>query len=184
MSMNNYYQQLLYIPQIDKNDKIIGPVERWQAHKQALLHHGFTAILKYQDKYLLQHRKHPVFDGYLDLSFSSHPIYKKEKLQDDITAIYQSLRREWQLGKKSLIGEIKKIGQFYYKAQDKKSGYWEHEIDYIYLIELVLLPKPNSKFAYGFFPVEMTFLKTNPKLYNSIPLAPWVSPILEKGLIK
>jgi len=181
--MNNYYQRSLYVPQIDKNDKIIGPVERWQAHKQAILHHGFTVILKYQEKYLLQRRKHPIFDGYLDLSFSSHPIYEKEKLQDDLTAIYQSLKREWQLDKKDLLGEIKKINQFYYKAHDEKSGYWEHEIDYIYLTELAHLPKPNLNFAYGFFPVEKDFLKTIPRFYNSIPFAPWVSPILQKGLI-
>jgi len=181
--MNDYYQQLLYIPQIDKNDKMIGPVERWQAHKEAILHHGFTVVLKHQGKYLLQHRKHPVFDSYLDLSFSSHPVYENKKIQDDITAIFQSLKREWQIEKKDLIGEIKKIDQFYYKAQDKKSGYWEHEIDYIYLADLAYLPGPNTEFAYGFFPVEKGFLETKPTDYKSIPLAPWVSPILEKGML-
>lgn len=178
--MDNYYQQALYIPQVDKNDQIIGPVERWQAHKKAILHHGFTVILKYQKKYLLQHRKHPVFNNVLDLSFSSHPIYEKEKLQDDITAIYQSLKREWQLDKKDLLGKIKKINQFYYKVQDKKSGYWEHEIDYIYIADLARLPHPNYNYAYGFSLVEKDFLKSSPQSYNSITFAPWVNPILKK----
>ena len=72
---NNYYQKQLFILEVDKNDNPIKKIERWQAHKEGVLHRGFTTILKYKNSFILQIRKHPVFDGFFDLSFSSHPVF-------------------------------------------------------------------------------------------------------------
>ena len=98
----DYYQQKQFLAQVDKNDKILGKIEKWECHKGAILHRGYTCILTYKDNYILQHRKHPVFDGVFDLSFSSHQIYVNDILQDDLAAIYDGLKREWNLEKNDL----------------------------------------------------------------------------------
>jgi len=174
-----YYQKKLFLAEVDKSDNIIGKIERWQAHKEGILHRGFTAILTYQDNIVLQHRKHLAFDGYYDLTFSSHQIYKNEKLQTDLEAIYETLKREWNIDKTGLVNEPKFLGKFYYKAKDSQSIYTEHEIDYIYKTELKALPTPNFDFAYGFKLINK--LKTrNLKLeIGNFKKAPWVKEIIK-----
>jgi len=146
----DYYQKKLFLAEVDKNDNIIKKVERWQAHKEGILHRGFTLIMTYQNSLIVQHRKHPIFDGYFDLTFSSHPVYNNEKLQTDFEAIDTALEREWNIDKKGLAAEPKFLGKFYYKAKDPNSIFTEHEIDYIYQAELKNIPNPNHDYAYGF----------------------------------
>lgn len=177
----NYYKQKLYIAKVDKNDNITGKVERWEAHKKAVLHRAFTVILTYKDSYILQHRKHPVFDGYFDLSFSSHQVYENSLLQDDLTAIYFTLQREWNLKKSDLVHAPKKIGSIYYKSKDPYSEFYDHEIDYIYQIELKKVPTPNYDFAYGFSLVKReNFLKSKVYSLSSKIFAPWVKTMTEQ----
>lgn len=168
----NYYKKRLFLAEVDKNDNIIGKIERWQAHKEGILHRGFTAILTYQDNIVLQHRNHPAFDGCFDLTFSSHQVYKNGKLQNDIDAIYETLKREWGVDKTGLIDKPKFLGKFYYKAKDPQSIFAEHEIDYIYQAELKNLPMPNSDFAYGFELVGKEEIK-------NYKIAPWVKDIIK-----
>ncbi len=170
--MMKYYQQKLFLAEVDKNDNIIGKIERWQAHRDGILHRGFTTILTYQNNIVLQHRKHPAFDGYFDLSFSSHQIYKNRKLQTDLEAIYETLEREWRVKNDDLVEEPKFLGKFYYKAKDPQSVFTEHEIDYIYKAELKNLPTPNFDFAYGFKLINK--LKT-----KNFRMAPWVKKIIK-----
>lgn len=172
-----YYQQKLFVAEVDKNDSVVGEVERWKAHKEGILHRGFTAILSYQEKYLLQHRKHMAFDKYWDFTFSSHQLYKNGKLQTDLDAIYQSLTREWNLHKSNLVKTPVKIGKVYYKAKDPDSIFTEHEFDYIYYSELKKLPQPNADFAYGYKLISS--VDEIKKLSSPIILAPWVTKILK-----
>lgn len=167
-----YYQKKLFLAEIDKNDHVIGKIERWQAHRDGVLHRGFTAVLTYQNNIVLQHRKHPAFDGYFDLTFSSHPVYKNEMLQNDLEAIYGALKREWNIDKTGLIDEPEFLDKFYYKAKDPQSIFSEHEIDYIYQAELKNLPAPNLDFAYGYSLVEKN------KILD-FKIAPWVEEIIK-----
>ncbi len=172
-----YYQQKLFVAEVDKNDSVVGEVERWKAHKEGILHRGFTTILGYQEKYLLQHRKHIAFDKYWDFTFSSHQLYNNDKLQTDLDAIYQSLSREWNLDKYDLIKTPKKLGIVYYKAKDPDSIFTEHEFDYIYYSELKKLPQPNADFTYGYKLISS--VDEIEKLGNSMVLAPWVTEIIK-----
>jgi isopentenyl-diphosphate delta-isomerase len=178
---NSYYDTPLYVAQVDEKDVIIGPVERWEAHKKGILHRGFTAILVYKDQFLLQHRKHPAFDGFWDLTFSSHQVFEDETLESDNNAIYKALEREWNLKSCDTDGEPEKLGSVYYKAKDPNSIFTEHEIDYIYTMKLLNLPKPNMDYMYGYelihFSVDL--LKQNLAGYT---LAPWVEKIIRKLL--
>ena len=177
----DYYKQIQYLAQIDKDDNILGKIEKWQAHRNNILHRGFTAILYYQDKIILQYRKHPVFDRVYDLSFSSHQIYINNRLQDDVSAIISALKREWNLSKDCLIEPPKFVKKFYYQVKDPNSNYFEHEIDYIYEIKLKKLPQPNLKYAYGMNIVDQFKIKTLPKLFPN--LAPWVKIIIKGDII-
>lgn len=168
----DYYKKKLFLAEVDKNDNIIGKIERWQAHKEGVLHRGFTTILTYQDNIVLQHRKHLAFDGYFDLTFSSHQIYKNDTLQTDLEAIYKTLNREWNINKSGLTKKPKFLGKFYYKAKDPNSIFTEHEIDYIYQAELIDLPTTNSDFAYGFELINKREIK-------NYKVAPWVKQIIE-----
>lgn len=171
---NNYYQRKIFLAQADENDNIIQPVERWQAHEKGILHRGFTAVLKFENKIFLQHRRHPAFDGYWDLTFSSHQIYKDGILQPDREAIYEALEREWDLKCKE-VADFIRLGKIYYKAKDPQSIYTEHEYDYIYSVVLKISPKPNPKYAYGCDAIDAGDIKNSLTGYK---LTPWVEKMV------
>jgi len=179
----SYYQQKQFIAIVDKNDRILGKMERWEAHKKSVLHRGFTAVLSYNDKLILQHRKHPAFDGYWDLTFSSHQIYKNHRLQTDLEAVYNSLGREWNIQKKDLIKPPELLGKIYYQAKDPKSIYTEHEIDYIFYVILKKLPRPNPDFAYGSSLITKKQILNN-RYWKVRDYAPWVKKIIKSQLIR
>ena len=166
---NNYYQKKLFILEVDKKDNPIKKIERWQAHKEGILHQGFTAILKYQDKFILQHRKHPVFDGFFDLSFSSHPIFIDDKIQTFEEAIFETFKREWISEEKNI--DIKFLEKYFYKEKDEKSGYFEHEINYIYLINLKKEVKNSPLYSYG---MKISTKNDLIDRFEKINFAPWV----------
>jgi len=179
----DYYKKKLFVARVNLDDIIEGKIERWFTHKQGILHRGYTVILTFQDKYILQQRKHPVFNRCYDLSYSSHQVFINEKLQEDLQAIYEGLLREWNLKKDDLAEHPIKNGKFYYKSQDLKSKYIEHEIDYVYQAKLKELPHPNLDFAYGYKIIDRSQLLQIKKL-SSLTLAPWVEKIIKENLVK
>lgn len=172
----DYYSQKQFIASVDRDDNILGQVEKWEAHKKGMLHRAFTAILVYKNQYIFQHRKHPAFDGFFDFSFSSHQIYVNNMLQTDLVALYDGLRREWNIEKKDLVAEPKFLDKIYYKAKDPNSVFTEHEVDYIYIVETKILPTPNLDFAHGFLVLDKKSLQNSIK---SIKIAPWVFEIFK-----
>lgn len=168
----DYYTQKQYIGQTNKNGEMLGQVEKWEAHKKGILHRAFSVILQYKDFYILQHRKHHVFDGVFDLSCASHQLYKGNKLEEDETAVLRTLKREWGISKKDIKGRIQNIGVIYYKAKDPKSRFTEHEMCEQFLVTLKRLPNPNHEYAYGFSLVtKETVTKKTSRIYEN--LAPW-----------
>jgi isopentenyl-diphosphate delta-isomerase len=168
----NYYDTTQFIAQVNKAGEILGQVEKWEAHKKSILHRAFSVIIEYKGLYLLQHRKHPVFDGVFDLSCSSHPTYKGTKLEEDEIAVLKTLKREWGMTNKDIKGRVQNIGVIYYKAIDPKSRYTEHELCEQFLVTVKTLPKPNADFAYGYSLVTKEELqKKSSRLYEN--LAPW-----------
>jgi len=179
----DYYSQKFYLPLVDKNDNIIGKKERWEIHKKGQLHRGFTTILIYKNRFVIQHRKHPAFDDLFDFTFSSHPVYIDEKLQTMEEAIVQTLTREWNITKNDLKSKINFLDKIYYRAVDPRSNFIEHEVDYIYFVEINRLPQPNPDFAYGYKLIStQQFLKLKTKNLE-LNLAPWVNNILHSKTI-
>ncbi|MEK7078605.1 MAG: hypothetical protein AAB929_00900 [Patescibacteria group bacterium] len=176
----DYYKEMQDLAVVDQEDNIIGKMEKWEAHKKGVLHRAYTAILQYEDSIILQHRKHPLFDDVYDLSFSSHQIYKNDSLQTNEEALYEGLEREWGI-EKFEIRNLKFINKIYYKAKDEKSEFFDHEIDYIYLIEVNTMPKANLDYAYGQKMIQKANIISEIKKLQ-LNLAPWVEKILEMKL--
>ncbi len=168
---------------VDKSGETVGKGERWEVHKKGLLHRGFTAVILYKAYVILQFRKHPVFDGVFDLSFSSHPYYKNNKLVDDIASIKESLEREWKAQLKKDL-KIAFLGKVKYCSKDK-NGLIENEIDYFYKLSLNQVPKINPDFAYGLTMIKKDRIKKGD--FYPIPralLAPWIKAALKKKIFE
>lgn len=172
----DYYNRKIYIPKVDKRDRVLGAIERWEAHKKGLLHRAFTIALYVGDKLLLQHRRHPVFDGVIDLTCSSHPIMSSGKVQDGIEAVYSTLAREWGLLPDDVSKPVHK-GVGYYSASDKNSVYKEHEVCRLYTVKTKLMPNLNSDFSYGFSLMSLEQLKSGRAPITNA-LAPWVPKLI------
>lgn len=178
----NYYQKKITIARCDKQGNILGPIERWEAHEKGILHRAFTVTIFFEGKILVQHRKHPVFDGVLDVTSSSHQVFENNKLQDTIGATYQCLKREWNIDGKNLIGKPKDLGTIYYKAKDKFSIYTEHEVCNVVVCTVKKLPEPNFDVSYGYSLASKRELSnSNSRLYQNF--APWVKVMIKEGKI-
>jgi len=177
----DYYKKKQYLAQVDNKNNIIGKIEKWEAHKTGILHRGYTVILTVGEEIILQLRKHPVFDHVFDLSFSSHQTYQENTLQDDVSAIYEGLFREWLVKKEEIIETPVFLRTIYYKEKDIKSGYIEHEIDYIYHVELKKTPSFSPDFAYGFTMIKKSEIQNAIKQLT-FPTAPWIKELLKHRL--
>lgn len=175
----DYLKQKLQLAQVNKKDEIISPIDRWQAHKEGILHRGFTAIIKIDDKIVIQKRKHLVFDMVFDLSFSSHPIFIKNKLEKMEDSIKKNLKREWFL--KGKITELKFLEKYHYQEKDEKSGYIENEINYLYLVKIKGTLKNNPEYSYG---MDFLTVESLLKKFKQFNFAPWVKKISIKNLEK
>lgn len=173
----DYYKKRQYVASVDKQDRVLGKIEKWKAHKEGLLHRAFSVVLLYNKSVVLQHRKHPAFDGLYDLTFSSHQLFDKNRLTSDVESIKDALRREWTVNLKD-AKNLHYAGKFYYKAKDPHSIYTEHEIDYIYTLYIDRLPRPNLDYAYGFKLVPRDSLSSVIR-YRPAEFCPWTVKIRE-----
>jgi isopentenyl-diphosphate delta-isomerase len=180
-SVNNYYKEKQYIAKVDKKGNVIGKIEKWEAHKKGVLHKALTIALIYKGNFIIQHRKHPAFDGVYDITSSSHQLFINNKLESTIDATYKTLKREWNVSKEDLLTKPKNIGSVYYRAKDKNSIYIEHEVCEILVAKIKKLPMPNLDFAYGFSLVKKEdLLNKESRIYKN--LAPWVIKTIEEKL--
>lgn len=175
----DYYKQKLFIPQIDQEEKIIGKIERWEAHEKGILHMAFDVAVFYEGKIICQHRKHPLYNGVIDFTATSHPYYQDDTLQDMVEGVYSTLKREWNIDRNELVYPPKHIGKIYYKSSDGK--FIEHEVCHFYVSEIQSLPKVNFEYAYGYSLMTVEELKS--KLPLSKALAPWIQEALNKNLL-
>ncbi len=175
----DYLKQKQIIAKVDKVGNIIGEIEKWEAHKKGILHKALSVTLTYKGKYIIQHRKHPAFDGVYDLTSSSHQLIVGGILQSTLEATYSCLKREWNLEKKDLKKTIVH-GSIYYKAKDPKSIYTEHEVCEMLTIEVKKMPMPNFEFAYGFSLLSKDEITNKDSRIYGL-LAPWTKVAIEKG---
>lgn len=180
--MNSYYKVKQIIAKVNLKGEIIGKIDKWEAHRKGLLHKALTIALLYKGDFLIQHRKHPAFDGVFDITSSSHQIFKNGKLQTSIETTYDTLEREWNLSKNDLMYAPKNKGAIYYKAKDAYSEFTEHELCDILISEVRKIPTPSLDFAYGFFLVKKDeVLNKKSRIYQN--LAPWVKKAIADKML-
>lgn len=182
MKINSYYKQKQIIARVDRKGNIIGKIEKWEAHRKGILHRGLSIALIYKDFYILQHRKHPAFDGVYDLTTSSHQLFINGKLENTIEASLKALKREWDIKDKDLIGKPKNLGFVYYKTKDPKSIYTEHEVCDMLEVKIKKIPNPNFEFAYGYSLVKKEELLNKKSRIFGI-LSPWTKVAIEENLL-
>ncbi len=179
--MLNYYKEKQLIAKVDENGKVLGVIEKWEAHKKGILHKALTVALIFNGKFIVQHRKHIAFDKVYDVTSSSHQLFINGKLQTTEEATINCLEREWNLNKKYLKN-LKNLGAIYYKAKDKSSEFTEHELCDVITVEIESKPEPNLDFSYDALLVdkqELTDKKS--RIYKN--LAPWVKVMIEENKI-
>lgn len=170
------------IARCDRKGNILGEIERWEAHEKGILHRALTVTLVYKNQLIVQHRKHPLFDGVLDVTSSSHQIFKDGILEDTIDATYRTLKREWNITPGDLLGKPRDDGWVYYKAKDAFSIYTEHEVCNVVFAKVKKLPIFNKEVAYGYsLATKDELRRTNSRLYQN--LAPWVKKMIEEKKI-
>jgi isopentenyldiphosphate isomerase len=186
--MDDYYKQTQYLAQVNENDEIQGKVEKWEAHKNGILHRAFSVALRYKDSYIMQIRKHPAFNGYIDVTASSHPLYigeeaeiNEKNMQATLDAVYDCLEREWGIKKNDLKYEPKNLGATIYKASDKYGGFTEHELCYLFESEIETIPTPHFDVAYGYVLLNKEELHKTSLV--TATLAPWVLAFIDKELL-
>lgn len=171
--MNDYFSQKINLILVDKKDKIKGSIDRWQCHQEGILHRGFTCVIKLEKFYIIQKRKHKVFDNVFDLSFSSHPrMLKNNKPQKIEEAIIENFKREWNF--KGKIKKLKLLDKYFYKEKDEKSGFFENEINYLYLMEIDGKIKNKEEYSYG---MDYLDFETLYKKFKKFNFAPWIKKI-------
>lgn len=178
----SYYDKTIFIPQVDRHDTVIGPIERWEAHEKGILHRAFTIGLLFEDRLICQHRKHPVFDKWFDLTASSHPqAYEDGTVQTNEEAIYHTLEREWGIPGEDVKG-LHSRGHAVYESRDPNSIYIEHEYCHLYVATIDTLPKLKPELAYGYTLQSTKELHdTHNPLYPA--LAAWVKAFIEEGIL-
>lgn len=180
--MKNYYKTQQMIAKVNREGSVIGKIEKWEAHKKGILHRGFTVIVLYENYLIMQHRKHPAFDGTFDITISSHQLFINGKLQETMDATHEALKRELNIEKNDLISKPEHLGFVYYKAKDPKSEFTEHEMDDILIVKVKKMPVPNYDFSYGLSLVKKTeLLNKKSRIYNN--LSPWVKIMISKTLL-
>lgn len=180
--MKDYYTKEQIIATVDRKGNIIGKIEKWEAHRKGILHRGITVAIFFEDYFIMQHRKHPAFDGVFDITSSSHQLFINGQLQSAIDATYDTLEREWNISRNDLISKPENLGFVYYKAKDPKSEFTEHEIDDVLTVRVKKIPTPNFDFAYGFSLVKRDeILNKKSRIYNN--LAPWVKIMIKDNLL-
>lgn len=180
--INHYYKIKQTIARVDKTGKILGQIDKWEAHRKGILHKALTVALIYKGHYLIQHRKHLAFDGVFDITSSSHQLFIKGELQTTDEATSETLKREWNLKPSDLLYKPKNLGSVYYKSKDKKSEFTEHELCDMLVTEVNNLPIPNFDYAYGFsLATKEEILNNKSGIYQN--LGPWVKKAIKMNLL-
>lgn len=178
----DYYKQKQLIAHVDTNDNVLGEIEKWEAHTKGILHRAFTVAIFCGDTIILQHRKHPAFDGYFDMTLSSHQLFENGKLQDDLTAVYACLKREYNIEPNFVTEPVKK-GKVMYKSIDPNGQFIEHEMCYLFTCEVTKLPTTDYDYAYGSVMIPFKDLLSERNHVHKA-LAPWAKEFLKQGLLK
>lgn len=150
---------------VDRNDRVLGTMEKMEAHEKALLHRAFSVfVFDDHGNMLLQQRASTKYHsgGLWTNSCCSHP----RPDEDTLAAANRRLKEEM-----GFETELQKVFDFVYKT-DFENGLTEHEFDHVFVgtYNGPILPDPGEVSNYAFQSMEaiQASLQEHPDLYT-----PW-----------
>lgn len=182
---------------INKQDKIIGKIDKITAHKKGILHRAFSVFVVKPvvadfsprqihrrmnsantkgHQILLQKRskQKKLWPGSWSNTTCSHP----EPNQDIKQSAEQRLKQEM-----GFTLPLKKAGKIYYKAQYKNIG-WEHEITHVFLGKYTDQPiNPNPKEVADYKWISINDLKKS-IADSQLDYTPWLKKIINYRRLK
>lgn len=154
---------------VDHKDRFLGYAKRDECHLgNGLVHRAFVALLgNRKDQVLLQKRKHMLWDGYWDITATSHVLHMTDRNESYEEAAWRALCKE--MGIQGVY--LRNVGGFYYFERFKKK-YCENEYCSILLGEYDGLVEPNAEDVYEYaWVARETFIKECQK--KKSPFTPW-----------
>lgn len=162
---------------VDKDDRVIGEMEKLEAHRKALLHRAVSVfIFNSENQLLLQRRAHSKYHspGLWTNTACTHPRLS-ENAKD---AAIRRLREEMGMD----VNELTYLFSFIYKEK-LDNDLTEHELDYVFIGYSDVVPVPNpmevSSFEYVKSEVLLQHIRNNPDNYTV-----WFKKIIEQVLVQ
>lgn len=158
---------------VDKNDKVIGEMEKTKAHKTGSLHRALSVfIFNSQGHFLLQRRAKTKYHsgGLWANTCCSHP-----RINENIRAAAKRRLKE-EMGINNV--QLKEIFSFIYRAKLDKLLI-EHEFDHVLVGNSDILPKINKDEVSDYRYVDYNSLKEGIKNYPTI-YAEWFKILIKK----
>ena len=152
---------------VDDEGNKIGHENRLVCHAgKGKRHLAFVVLLTSRSEFLIQKRKHKLFDGLWDVSCTSHPVHidgKDEKIEE---AAKKCMQRE--LG---ITTDMKNIGAFNYFAQHGE--FCENEHCAILIGKIKEDPRPNQNEIYEVRWISLAELVEEIETYPE-NFTPWI----------
>lgn len=144
---------------VDEENKVLGSLEKMEAHQKALLHRAFSVfVFNSKDECLLQRRAISKYHsaGLWTNTCCSHP----KPGEDTRAAAMRRLKEEM-----GFETPLREIFQFTYKA-GFDNGLTEHEFDHVFIgkYEGEIIPDPGEVVEHEYWPMEKirVHLESNP----------------------
>lgn len=148
---------------VDNKDRVLGTMEKMEAHEKAQLHRAFSVfVFDEHGNMLLQQRARTKYHsgGLWTNSCCSHPRPE----EDTLAAANRRLKEEM-----GFETELQKVFDFVYKA-DFDNGLTEYEFDHVFVgtYNGPILPDPAEVSNYTFQSMEaiQESLQKNPEIYT------------------
>lgn len=149
---------------VDENDRVVGEMEKMQAHKRARLHRAVSVfIVNSRKEWLLQKRADEKYHsaGLWSNTSCTHP------LKDEDSEICAKRRLKEEMG---IDAELQYVFNFIYRAE-LNNALCEHELDHVYIGMTDEKPEVNpdevSEWKYVSYDELKRDLKDHPERYTA-----------------
>lgn len=161
-----------YVVLVDEDDRKIGVEEKFKAHREGILHRGFSIFLFNQKgELLLQQRAESKYHsgGLWANTCCGHPRPQESVEQAAVRRLQEEM---------AISCKLERVFHFVYRAE-VSSGLVEHEVDHVFIgyYDRTVSPNPTEVMAHRWTPFTelQKEIKRNPRHF-----VPWLLPAIEQ----